>query len=355
MISNNYHMDFSDMKSKVHHHHGEFARQFDIQWVHSRPSSFTPISILDVLETTADESDYSSEHRGSRSTETLFSSNCTSPVGSSNMSHSLKSCDFLKIKKNSRSTCASKLSFSNNSNDNVIKLEESNKILFNVHNNNIRNSCLDNLDMLNKVPYKKLDWNRSFSTKTTECSSSNDSKDYINEQEEVTTLMLRNFPHPCSSYEPLLEHLKIHGVDIEKDVNFIYIPFAHRKYQSLGFAFVNFVNSKKAEAFLQSSQGTKLFSFENQNRSLHIAPAQKQGMHANLIHLVETSVHVDNLLEVRHQPLFSNATDDESSSLQKNVPTCNLFAERIAQLAQIYQSRPKIRYLLHKLQSFNEI
>jgi hypothetical protein len=260
----------------------------------------------------------------------------------------IKSYDFLKLKKNSGSARTSKLSFTNNSTDNLLK-SESNKILFNIHNNNnVRNSCIDTIDILNKVSNKK-------SNKNMECNSSNDSKDLLNEQEEITTLMLRNFPHPCSSYEPLLEHLKIHGIDIEKDINFIYIPFAHRKYQSLGFAFVNFVNSKKAEAFLQSSQGTKLFSFENQNRSLHIAPAQKQGMHANLIHLVETSVHVDNLLEVRHQPLFSNATDDESSPAQRHVPTCNLFAERIAQLAQIYQSRPKIRYLLHKLQSFNEI
>jgi hypothetical protein len=350
MITNMYQMDYSRQNMD-----GNFlssfqdgcSRQFDIQWVRSRPSSFTPISILDVLESTADESDYSSDHRGSRSTErstdTQVSSNCTSPVGSNSVANSMKAREFLMSK--NHLSMAKMRSFDSMNSENLLQ-SESNKILWKIRNT--RTSRIDATDIIHKVSSKtkESDWKKGAKTDVKESSS-------IVEQEEVTTLMIRNFPHPCSSYEPLLEHLRIHGIDVEKDINFIYIPFAHRKFQSLGFAFVNFCTPKKAEAFLQRSQGTKLFSFENQNRSLHIAPAQKQGVHANLVHLVETSVHVDNLLETRHQPLFNNAVDGESS--EPGLPTSNLFSEKIAELAQMYQSPPKIRYLMHKLQSFNEI
>merc|ERR1712224_292836 len=321
MISNHYHGDFShqNMDAKLlSRYQDEFSRQFDIQWVRSRPSSFTPISILDVLETTTDESENSSDHYGSRSTDTHLSTDCSSPVGSNSLS--MKAREFSN---------AGTRSFDSRISGNSIQ-SESNKILWNIRNT--RSTRIDATDILRKASDKSKD------SKENSC---------IIEQEEVTTLMIRNFPHPCSTYEPLLEHLRIHGIDVEKDINFIYIPFAHRKFQSLGFAFVNFCNPKKAEAFLQRSQGTKLFSFENQNRSLHIAPAQKQGVDANLVHLVETSVHVDNLLEERHQPLFNDAMDDESS--KPGVPSSSLFAERIAVLAQENQSRPKIRYLMHKL------
>jgi hypothetical protein len=99
---------------------------------------------------------------------------------------------------------------------------------------------------------------------------------YVKDEDEKTTLMVRNIPQGMSQNE-MLEKLE----EVVPGVNFLYLPVSRRRQGNVGYAFVNFINGDKAEECLREFQNTKL-SGHKSSKTLDIGFAQLQGFKQNV-------------------------------------------------------------------------
>lgn len=139
--------------------------------------------------------------------------------------------------------------------------------------------------------------NRPFSAREV-----NDPK--VDLQEWQTTLMLKNIP--CRFNAALLkstisaEHLKV--------IKMLHCPQSRKTGVSLGYAFVDFLNSRHARKFALDMEGKRLSN--TSSKACSFAIAHHQGVPALLAHLKGTKVHD---LRDEEQPLIF---DDASKTWQ---------------------------------------
>jgi hypothetical protein len=99
---------------------------------------------------------------------------------------------------------------------------------------------------------------------------------YVEEEAEKTTIMIRNIPNGMTQ-DMLLEEIMM----VVPGVNFLYLPVSRRRQGNVGYAFVNFINGDKAEECLREFQNTKL-SGHKSSKTLDIGFAQLQGFKQNV-------------------------------------------------------------------------
>lgn len=92
------------------------------------------------------------------------------------------------------------------------------------------------------------------------------------------TLMLRNIPNKYTA-ELLLEELT--SRDFMGHIDFLYLPIDFRNTCNLGYAFINFTDEGKAEAFQASFDGVTLPGFRS-NKVCKVSPARVQGYESNV-------------------------------------------------------------------------
>lgn len=95
----------------------------------------------------------------------------------------------------------------------------------------------------------------------------------------VTTLMIRNLP-PQLKQCRLLEELDRGG--FEGLYDFVYLPCSFTSGLNKGFAFVNMVSAEPAQALMSVWHKGGCPGFPNWTLKLNIAPAEVQGLEANL-------------------------------------------------------------------------
>jgi len=113
-----------------------------------------------------------------------------------------------------------------------------------------------------------------------------------------TTLMIRNIPSRYIQRKLLKE---IHAAGYYGQYDFFYLPIDPRTRGNRGFAFINLVNTERAEAFYKTFQGNHLRLFISE-QALLITPANVQGFEENAIHNI--SAMVRRKRAPHNRPLF---------------------------------------------------
>jgi len=116
-------------------------------------------------------------------------------------------------------------------------------------------------------------------------------KDQIEASESnnpVTTMMIRNIPKRYVS-QMLAQELNVLGFKGKFD--FVYIPIDPSTGWSVGYGFVNFVNSAISEECVRKLTGYRFCRCkEEQRKPIDVVPAHLQGLRMNLEHYCRTAV-----------------------------------------------------------------
>jgi hypothetical protein len=100
-------------------------------------------------------------------------------------------------------------------------------------------------------------------------------------KDEVTSMMIRNIPYSLTQ-QKLIDALDATGFTGLYD--FCYLPHKFSDHKNVGYAFVNFLNSKVAQDFQRvwhQDKGT-VFNASDMRKALNITEAVLQGLQANM-------------------------------------------------------------------------
>jgi len=103
---------------------------------------------------------------------------------------------------------------------------------------------------------------------------------------EVTTIMLRNIPNRYTQTSLIEE---INGVGFEGRYDFFYLPMDVHNRTNVGYAFINFVTPKDAQAFL-TEFGNYMFKRHSSHKIAGVSPAHMQGLIKNIQHFLPRAV-----------------------------------------------------------------
>lgn len=116
----------------------------------------------------------------------------------------------------------------------------------------------------------------------------------------VTTVMMRNLPNKYTQ-QMLLNELRDAGFKLREDYDFFYLPMDHNNCANLGYCFINFTATSRANAFAAAFSGQKLRRF-NSHKTALIMPASIQGYERNYSYYVST--RVSQAADPQYRPLF---------------------------------------------------
>ncbi|CAE8681700.1 unnamed protein product [Polarella glacialis] len=117
---------------------------------------------------------------------------------------------------------------------------------------------------------------------------------------DVTTVMMRNLPNKYRQ-QMLLDELQDVGFRLAADFDFFYLPMDHSNAANLGYCFINFVETKMANAFAAAFQGKKMRRF-NSHKTVVVMPASIQGYERNYRYYSSTRVAMAE--DPAYRPLF---------------------------------------------------
>jgi hypothetical protein len=100
---------------------------------------------------------------------------------------------------------------------------------------------------------------------------------YVEEEAEKTTIMIRNIPNGMTQ-DMLLEEIMM----VVPGVNFLYLPQSRTRQGNVGYAFVNFEHSDQAIACIGEFLGTKFRHFSNSKKTIDVGYATLQGFQQNV-------------------------------------------------------------------------
>lgn len=148
-----------------------------------------------------------------------------------------------------------------------------------------------------------------------------DSLEWLANDEEVQTVMIRGIPCKCSR-EDILEAVEELGFGQKYD--FFYVPL--RRGRSLGYAFIGFPASQVTKEFAKTMTGYK-FSNKTSSKTITVVPASVQGLSNNMDHFRSTSV-----MQSAEKPLFPSPFSGESSDVVPDVPPTSLSSKPIGNI-----------------------
>jgi len=118
--------------------------------------------------------------------------------------------------------------------------------------------------------------------------------------EDVTTVMMRNLPNKYTQ-QMLLGELRDAGFHMQVDFDFFYLPMDHSNCANLGYCFINFTETRRANDFAAAFSGKRMHRF-NSHKTAVIMPASIQGYEQNYTYYVST--RVAQAADPQYRPLF---------------------------------------------------
>jgi len=106
------------------------------------------------------------------------------------------------------------------------------------------------------------------------------------ENEEVTTLMIRNVPRKYTEDGLICE---LEDYISQDSYNFLYLPWDHRRSSNVGYAFVNFIDGATALSMMRLVDG-RPWRLTQSGKDIKIVPAHVQGLAKNLAHYMDKVV-----------------------------------------------------------------
>eukprot|EP00930_Biecheleria_cincta_P094539 TRINITY_DN8574_c0_g1_i1.p1 TRINITY_DN8574_c0_g1~~TRINITY_DN8574_c0_g1_i1.p1 ORF type:complete len:513 (+),score=97.92 TRINITY_DN8574_c0_g1_i1:17-1555(+) len=123
---------------------------------------------------------------------------------------------------------------------------------------------------------------------------------------DVTTVMMRNIPNKYTQ-QMLLQELRDAGFLPQEDFDFFYLPMDHSNCANLGYCFINFAETRRANDFAEALSGKRMRRF-NSHKTAVIMPASIQGYDQNFTYYMSTRVVQASDPEFR--PLFLRPMPD---------------------------------------------
>eukprot|EP00927_Polykrikos_kofoidii_P044411 TRINITY_DN38390_c0_g1_i1.p1 TRINITY_DN38390_c0_g1~~TRINITY_DN38390_c0_g1_i1.p1 ORF type:complete len:880 (-),score=187.55 TRINITY_DN38390_c0_g1_i1:153-2642(-) len=117
------------------------------------------------------------------------------------------------------------------------------------------------------------------------------------------TLMLRDIPNKYTR-DMLLDCL---NKDFKGAFDFLYMPIDFRNRCNVGYAFINFKETKACQRFVSAFHGvnaTKCLPGFNSSKVCHVTPARVQGAEANVAHLRQSNIVEQLTAHPEWQPLI---------------------------------------------------
>mmetsp|Transcript_9565 Transcript_9565/g.17130 ORF Transcript_9565/g.17130 Transcript_9565/m.17130 type:complete len:510 (-) Transcript_9565:154-1683(-) len=118
--------------------------------------------------------------------------------------------------------------------------------------------------------------------------------------DDVTTVMMRNLPNKYTQ-QMLLGELRDAGFQMQVDFDFFYLPMDHSNCANLGYCFVNFTETSRANDFAAAFSGKRMRRF-NSHKTAVIMPASIQGYEQNYTYYIST--RVAQAADPQYRPLF---------------------------------------------------
>jgi len=118
--------------------------------------------------------------------------------------------------------------------------------------------------------------------------------------ENVTTVMMRNLPNKYTQ-QMLLGELRDAGFHMQEDFDFFYLPMDHCNCANLGYCFINFTKTARANDFAGAFSGKRMRRF-NSHKTAVIMPASIQGYEQNYTYYIST--RVAQAADPQYRPLF---------------------------------------------------
>eukprot|EP00930_Biecheleria_cincta_P046577 TRINITY_DN32135_c0_g1_i1.p1 TRINITY_DN32135_c0_g1~~TRINITY_DN32135_c0_g1_i1.p1 ORF type:complete len:504 (-),score=103.82 TRINITY_DN32135_c0_g1_i1:351-1835(-) len=123
---------------------------------------------------------------------------------------------------------------------------------------------------------------------------------------DVTTVMMRNLPNKYTQ-QMLLQELREAGFHMQADFDFFYLPMDHSNCANLGYCFINFTETHRANDFAEAFSGKRMRRF-NSHKTAVIMPASIQGYEQNYTYYVST--RVVQASDPQYRPLFLRPLPD---------------------------------------------
>jgi hypothetical protein len=142
------------------------------------------------------------------------------------------------------------------------------------------------------------------SQEQTSCLSTGPNTPDMKEQDDRTTVMLRNIPNKYTQ-RMLLDEVNTMGFQGEYD--FFYLPIDYRNKCNVGYCFISFVSNAGARRFMDRLNGYRLPGFNSQ-KICGVSWARVQGLKANIQHYRNSPVNSVNVPEYRPL-LFAHGTE----------------------------------------------
>lgn len=120
---------------------------------------------------------------------------------------------------------------------------------------------------------------------------------------DVTTVMMRNLPNKYTQ-QMLIQELQDAGFYLELDMDFFYLPMDHSNCANLGYCFINFTKTSRANDFAAAFSGKRMRRF-NSNKTAVIMPASIQGYERNYHYYVST--RVAQASDPQFRPIFTRS------------------------------------------------
>eukprot|EP00928_Gymnodinium_smaydae_P002961 TRINITY_DN11080_c0_g2_i1.p1 TRINITY_DN11080_c0_g2~~TRINITY_DN11080_c0_g2_i1.p1 ORF type:complete len:396 (-),score=44.92 TRINITY_DN11080_c0_g2_i1:300-1424(-) len=124
--------------------------------------------------------------------------------------------------------------------------------------------------------------------------------------ESRTTVLLRNLPLSYKSSK-LMRMIESEGFANMYD--FIYVPINFGTHSSVGYAFVNLVDSSVAQRFREAFHGYSSWSTGSKNVCRALWATQHQGLQANIDHYRNSSVMSENVPNEYKPRIFQNGVE----------------------------------------------
>eukprot|EP00930_Biecheleria_cincta_P077722 TRINITY_DN65025_c0_g1_i1.p1 TRINITY_DN65025_c0_g1~~TRINITY_DN65025_c0_g1_i1.p1 ORF type:complete len:382 (-),score=75.15 TRINITY_DN65025_c0_g1_i1:126-1235(-) len=126
--------------------------------------------------------------------------------------------------------------------------------------------------------------------------------------EDVTTVIMRNLPNKYTQHM-LLKELDSAGFLMQGDFDFLYLPMDHCNCANLGYCFINFPKTSRANDFAAAFVGQRMRCFKSR-KTVAVMPASIQGFDANYAHYASSAVA--RAADPQHRPLFLRSPSSSS-------------------------------------------
>lgn len=121
---------------------------------------------------------------------------------------------------------------------------------------------------------------------------------------DITTVMMRNLPNRYSQ-QRLLDELRESGFIPRRHFDFFYLPMDHSNAANLGYCFINFTETRFANAFADAFVGKQMQHFKS-NKTVVVVAASIQGYEKNYAYYSCTRIVLAE--DAQYRPLFFRDT-----------------------------------------------